>query len=106
MLALQRRKPYAPPTLGLNTRFSAGTLNELEASQLSNYQINDDGTLEKYQGYTLDGSPFPANGDSFIRTLYNFRRGASVNQLLIAAEDDGNANTTYKVDVKYTIGDG
>src|SRR5258708_6053220 len=106
MSALERKKEYFPPELGLNTRFNSIVIGEKEASTLLNYQINNDGLLEKYPGYTLDGSPFPNTADSFIRTLHNFRRGANVNQLLIAAQDDGNANTTFGVDIKYTIGDG
>src|SRR5271166_3244821 len=106
MSALERKKEYFPPSLGLNSRFNPIIINEKEASSFFNYQVNNDGTLEKYPGYILDGSPFPNATDSFIRTLYNFRRGASVNQLLIAAQDDGNTNATYGVDVKSTIGDG
>lgn len=104
--ALSRVKNYSPTTKGLNSRFALPTLQDLEASVLENFQVNNSGVLETYQGYTLDGSPFPNVSDSFIRTLFNFRRGSSIDWLLIAAQDNGNTNSNFKVDIKYTPGDG
>lgn len=100
------KKFYPVPTLGFNNRFDPTLLKDNEGSELLNLQVNQDGTLAKYPGYSKNGSPFPNSTDSFIRMLHNLKRGASVDTLLIAARDNGNTNATYKVDVKSTIGDG
>lgn len=100
------RKFYPVTSSGFNSRFDPTLLKDSEAAELINLQINQDGTLSKYPGYSKNGSPFPNSTDSFIRMLYNFKRGSSIDTLLISARDNGNTNATYKVDVKSTIGDG
>lgn len=106
MSGLDHKKLYSPPELGLNSRYSAVVINDKEASVLLNNEVNNDGTLAKYPGYVKDGSPFPNESTAFIRSMWDFKRGSSTDLLLISAADSGNANTTYKVDIKSTIGDG
>lgn len=81
-------------------------IKENEESVIQNCVVNDKGILEKAKGYLKDGSPFPNSVDSFIRLLLNLKRGTNVDVLLMAAQDNGNSNATYKVDIKKTTGDG
>src|ERR1700686_666044 len=106
MAAIDHKKDYGPFTSGLNSRFQLASLQDTECSVLQNAQTNNSGSLEKYPGYILDGSPFPNVSTDFIRTIYDFRRGTVVDSLLIAANDHNNANATHTVDIKSTIGDG
>lgn len=100
------RKAYQDFSGGLNTFNSVTTVKQNEFVQLDNALINNRKLLEKYKGYTVDGSPFPDDVDSFIRMLVNYKRGTTVDKLVVAALDETNANATYKVDLKETSGDG
>lgn len=106
MEATKLRKIYQDFTGGLNTRLSAIKIPENQETVLNNCVVNNTGILEKANGFALDHSPFPNDPDSFIRMLLNLRRGTSVDVLLMAAQDDANTNTLYKVDFKKTSGDG
>lgn len=106
MSATQKKKVYQDFSKGLNDRLSAIKIAENEATEIFNAAINDRGILEKYKGYIKDGSPFDNNSDSFIRFLLNFKRGTTVDVLLMAAYDGGNADPDLKVDLKKTTGDG
>lgn len=106
MLEKSQPKVYQDFTGGLNDRPSPTMIKEIEETFLQNCVVNDKGILEKAKGYLKDGSPFPNSTDSFIRMLLNLKRGTSVDVLLMAAQDNGNANTLYKVDIKKTTGDG
>lgn len=106
MAGIQKRKVYAPLNGGLNDTLSPTMIQDTEAAELLNCQVSDRAILEKIKGYAEDHSPFPDDADSFIRMLVNYRRGLSVNDLVMAARDDGNTNATYKVDLKKTNGDG
>lgn len=100
------RKAFQDFSGGLSTRPDALSVAGNKFVQLDNAILADHDILEKSPGYVLDGSPFPASADSFIRLLINFRVGVSVNSLVVAAQDNGNTNATYKVDFKRTLGDG
>ncbi len=100
------RKAYQDFTGGLATRANPLQIAANQFSQLQNAVMNDEDILQKVQGYTFDGAPFPNTPDSFIRLLLNYKIGSSVNTLVCAAQDDGNANVTYKVDLKQSSGDG
>lgn len=100
------RKSYQDFSGGLNDFNSALIVPQNQFTELSNALVNSTGILEKAKGYTLDGTPFPVDTDSFIRMLVNYRRGTAVDKLVCAALDDGNTNVTYKVDLKETSGDG
>lgn len=91
---------------GLNTQDSPLTTQPNQFKQLDNWVVNDRGLLEKIEGYSIDGSPFPDDADSFIRMLVNYKRGTSVDKLVCSALDEGNSNATYRVDLKETAGDG
>ena len=91
---------------GLNTQDSPLTTQPNQFKQLDNWVVNDRGLLEKVEGYSIDGSPFPDDADSFIRMLVNYKRGTSVDKLVCSALDEGNSNATYRVDLKETAGDG
>lgn len=91
---------------GLNTQDAAVTTQPNQFKQLDNFVVNDRGLLEKIEGYSIDGSPFPDDADSFIRMLVNYKRGVSVDKLVCSALDEGNSNATYRVDLKETSGDG
>ena len=100
------RKSYQDFSGGLNTYSSPLTVRQNQFTELTNAVINERGILEKSTGYALDGSPFPNDADSFIRMLVEYRRGSSIQRIVCAAQDDGNTNVTYKVDMKETSGDG
>jgi hypothetical protein len=100
------RKAYQDFSGGLNTLGSPLRIGPNEFVQLDNAYVNETGLLEKSKGYSLDGSPFPDDVDSFIRMLVHYRRGTTVNKLVCAALDEGNSNSTYKVDIKETSGNG
>lgn len=100
------RKPYQDLSGGKCTRPDPQLVPANKFVQLNNAILADHDILEKAPGYTVDGSPFPNNVDSFIRMLVNYRIGTSINSLVVAAQDDGNTNATYKVDFKQTFGDG
>jgi hypothetical protein len=100
------RKAFQDFSGGLNTLGSPLRIDQNQFVQLDNCLVNETGLLEKSQGYSLDGSPFPDDVDSFIRMLVHYRRGTTVDKLVCAAQDDGNTNATYKVDLKETSGDG
>lgn len=100
------RKVYQDFSGGLNNLQNPLVIPENEFSQLDNAVINSTGILEKSNGYALDALVFPDDADSFIRMLVNFKRGTSVDKLVVAALDEGNANATYKVDLKETSGTG
>ena len=70
---------------GLNDHESPLIIRPNQFSELSNAIVNNRGLLEKANGYTVDGSPFPDDVDSFIRMLVNYRRGTSVDNLVCAA---------------------
>lgn len=106
MDATKDRQLYQDFSGGLNTRLSPIRISPNQESVLTNCVINDTGILEKMKGYLKDGSPFPNNADSFIRFLLNLKIGTSIDVLLMAARDNGNSNSTYKVDFKKTAGDG
>lgn len=106
MSAFDKKKVYGPPLAGLNDKTSPLVINEDEAAEMLNWEINERGILEKYRGYTKDHAAFPDDPDSFIRFLLNLKQGTSVDILLMGALDDGNTNATYKVDLKKTTGDG
>ena len=105
MSATNAKKVYSSFTDGLNDKLSPLLLKDKEAAELLNYEVNERGILDKYKGFIKDGAPFPDDADSFIRFLLNFKRGTSVDVLLMAAQDDGNTNTNLKVDFKKTSGD-
>ena len=100
------RKAFQDFTGGLMTRPNALMVPANKFVQLDNAIINDSDILEKAPGYVLDGSPFPNSTDSFIRMLINFKVGTSVNNLICAAQDSGNANANFKVDLKSSPGNG
>jgi hypothetical protein len=100
------RKAFQDLTGGTNNQESALVIPASQFTQLDNALINERNILEKAKGYSLDGSPFPNTTDSFIRMLVNYKRGTTVDTLVAAASDAGNTNTTYKVDLKQTSGDG
>lgn len=100
------RKPYQDLSGGLCTRPDAQLVPANKFVQLDNAILADHDILEKAPGYILDGSPFPANPDSWIRMNENYRVGASANSIIVAAQDDGNTNASYKVDFKQTFGNG
>ncbi len=100
------KKKYPAPTEGRNDLLSPIMLPEEGANELQNFVVNYRGIMDKVQGYQTDGSPFPASTDSFIRMLVNYKRGNTVDKLIMAAQDNGNTNATYKVDLKETSGDG
>lgn len=100
------RKAYQDFSGGLNTHDSPLVIKQNQFNQLDNAIVNGNGLLEKAKGYSVDGSPFPDDVDSFIRMLVNYRRGTTVDKLVCAALDEGNTNATHKVDVKETSGDG
>jgi len=104
--AIERKKVYSPLTDGLNDFVAPVLLGEGEAAELLNCEVNERSILEKYKGYTKDHSPFPDNTDSFIRLLLNYRKGTSVDDLLMFAQDNANTNTNFKVDAKKTSGAG
>lgn len=106
MAAIQRKRVYGPFTGGLNDKLSPIMIDQSEGAELTNFQVNDRGILEKYKGYQKDHSPFPDDTDSFIRFMLNYKKGSTVDILLMAARDDGNTNASYKVDFKKTAGDG
>jgi hypothetical protein len=106
MSAIEKKKNYEAPTKGLDDRYSPIMIDADEAHELTNFIVNDRGILDKVNGFQKDSSPFPNSTDSFIRMLVNYKRGATVDKLIMAAQDNGNTNTTYKVDYKYTVGDG
>jgi hypothetical protein len=106
MSGMDQKKSYEAPTKGLNDRYSPIMIDKEEAAELQNFVVNDRGILDKVEGYQKDGSPFPNSTDSFIRMLVNYRRGTTVDKLIMAAQDNGNTNSTYKVDYKATSGDG
>lgn len=103
---MAQSKTYQDFSAGLNDTSDVAILLENEAAVLTNASVNDSGILEKARGYTKDHSAFPADTDSFMRMLVNFKRGTSVDVLLEAALDDGNTNSTYKVDLKQSSGSG
>lgn len=100
------RKAYQDFSGGLNDFDSPLIVKQNQFTTLNNALVNSNGLLEKAKGYSVDGSPFPDDVDSFIRMLVNYKRGTSVDKLVCAALDEGNTNTTYKVDIKETSGDG
>lgn len=100
------RKSYQDFSGGLNTLQNPLILKQNQFSELVDAIINEDGTLERAKGYVVEGSPFPDDADSFIRMVVNYKRGTTVDNLVVAAQDDGNANATYKVDIKQTTGNG
>ena len=100
------RKAYQDFTGGINDHDAAITIPSKQFVQCDNALLNDRNLLEKCKGYTVDGSPFPATSDSFIRMMVNYKRGTSVDKLVVAASDAGNTDATYKVDLKETQGDG
>lgn len=104
--ATRLKKIYQSFNGGINTRYSPILIKENEFAILENARVNDRGLLEKFKGYIKDGSPFPDNPDSFIRMLLNLKIGTTVDLLLMAAQDDSNTNSQYKVDLKQTTGDG
>ena len=100
------RRAFQDFSGGLNDLLSPLTVQANQFTDLENAVINDRGLLEKAKGYITDGSPFPNDVDSFVRMMVNYKRGTSVDNLVVAALDDGNTNATYKVDLKSTSGDG
>lgn len=100
------KKAFQDFTGGLNTQDAALVTAANQFKQLDNFVVNDRGLLEKIEGYSIDGSPFPDDADSFIRMLVNYKRGTSVDRLICSALDEGNTNASYKVDLKETSGDG
>ncbi len=100
------RKAFQDMTGGLCTRSNALLTPANKFVQLDNAAINDTDILQKATGYILDGSPFPNSSDSFVRMLSNYKVGTTVNSLVCAGQDAGNTNTTYKVDLKQSFGDG
>jgi len=105
MSAIQKKKVYQDFSKGLNDRLSAIKISENEATELINCALNDRGILEKYKGFIRDSSPFPNDPDSFIRFLLNFKRGTTVDVLLMAALDEAET-TPMQVTLKKTTGDG
>ena len=100
------RKSFQDFSGGLNDFDSALIVKQNQFTELENARVNDRGLLEKTKGYSVDGSPFPDDADSFIRMVANYKRGTTVDKLICAALDEGNANATYKIDLKQTSGDG
>mgnify|MGYP001574856012 CR=1 FL=1 len=100
------RKAFQDFSGGLNDYLSPLVVGQNQFTELTNARINDLGILEKAKGYSVDGSPFPDDVDSFIRMMVNYKRGTTVDKLVVAALDEGNSNVTYKVDLKETAGDG
>lgn len=106
MDATKDRQLYEDFSGGLNTRLSPIRIPKNQESVLNNCVVNNTGILEKINGYLKDGAPFPNNTDSFIRFLLNLKIGTSVDILLMAAQDNADSNSTFKVDFKKTTGDG
>ena len=100
------RRAFQDFSGGLNDFSSPLTVLPNQFTELENALVNDRGLLEKIEGYTTDGSPFPNDVDSFIRMMVNYKRGTTVDKLVVAALDDGNTNASYKTDLKATSGDG
>ena len=100
------RKAFQDFSGGLNDFSSPLIVKPNQFTELSNAWVNQRGLLEKSMGYQLDGSPFPDDVDSFCRMMVNYKRGTTVDKLVVSALDDGNANANYKVDIKETSGDG
>lgn len=101
------RKAYQDLSGGLSTRPNALQIKANQFSQLDNAVLSEHDILEKSKGYVVDGSPFPDTAVSFIRMMVNYRIGTSVNNLVVAAQnDDGALDAVYQVDLKKTIGDG
>lgn len=103
---MAQSKTYQNFSAGLNDTSDVAILLENESAVLTNASVNDSEILEKARGFTKDHSAFPADTDSFLRMLVNYKRGTSVDVLLKAALDDGNTNATYKVDLKQSSGSG
>src|ERR1017187_7774818 len=92
------RKAFQDMTGGLMSRPNPLQIPANKFAFLQNAILNDHDVLEKVQGYTLDGSPFPNTTDNFIRFLINYKIGDSLSTLVCAGLDAGNTNTLYKVD--------
>lgn len=91
---------------GINNLNSQLTIQPNQFTECDNFVVNDTGLIERAKGYIKDGSPFGTTEQHFIRMLTNFKRGTTVDKLVMAAYDSGNANATYRVDFKETAGDG
>lgn len=104
-MPLNRKKVYSTIVDGLNDKVSPLLLRDEEAAEILNYEENERGILEKYAGFVKDHSPFPDDPDSFIRFLMNFKRGTSVDVLLMAALNETNVSP-MQVDLRKTTGDG
>ena len=100
------RRAFQDFSGGLNDRESPLIIKANEFVDLENAIVNDRGLLEKAKGYITDGDPFPNDADSFARMMVNYKRGTTVDKLVVAAQDDGNAHASLKVDLKATSGDG
>lgn len=100
------RKAFQDFSGGLNNHESPLIIKPSQFATLTNARVNDRGLLEKAAGYSVDGSPFPDDVDSFIRMLVNYKRGTSVDNIVCAAVDEGNTNANYKVDIKDSPGTG
>ena len=105
-LPQQFRKALQDFSGGLNDFESTLIIKGNQFSELQNALVNNTGLLEKAEGYTVDGSPFPNVASNLIRMLVNYKRGTSVDKLVVAASDSANSNATYKVDYKDSSGTG
>lgn len=104
-LSEYRRRAYQDFRGGLNNLVTPLVVQPNEFSELKNAYVNVRGVLEKSKGYTKDAVAFPNVAANFIRMMGNYKRGTTVDKLVIAASDSANTNATYKVDLKATSGD-
>lgn len=103
----QYRKAYQDLTGGLMSRPNPLQIPANKFAFLQNAILNDHDVLEKVEGYTLDGSPFPSQPDAFIRLLVNYKIGDTISTLVCAAADTvHNSDATFNVDLKQSYGDG
>ncbi len=103
----QYRKAYQDFSGGLMSRPSPLQIPANKFHLLQNAVLNDHDILEKVQGYTLDGSPFPNTAVSFIRFLINYNIGDATSTIVCAASDQvNNSGATYNVDLKQSYGNG
>lgn len=100
------RKSFQDFSGGINNYESVLRIKQNQFEELTDALVNKSGLLERAKGYILDGAPGTSATTSLCRMLVNYQRGSTVDKLVVANHDATNANTTYKVDLKETSGDG
>lgn len=99
------RKAFQDFSGALNDFKSPLMLKANEFADLENCVVNSTGLIDKMRGSILDAAAFTSDTTHFARLLVNYRRGTTVDKLIVAACDTANTNATYKVDLKETSGD-